>query len=256
MQSCIKISVISATYNCKDTISSCFESYSQQDYWNREHIVIDGASTDGTLDIIKCRIEKIDKFKSEPDSGIYDALNKGIRLATGDVIGFLHADDVYASNNVLSKIARAFQDDSVCAVYGDLQYVNQENLHKLVRNWKGGNFDISKLKWGWMPPHPTLYIRREWYVRIGYFDTNYKIAADYHSILKLFGTPGFKTTYLPEVLVFMRTGGASNRSVKAIVNKSKEDFRALRSSGFSMTQATKALVWKNLQKIGQLLLSS
>ena len=222
-----------------------------QTYANCEHIIVDGASTDGTVDVINHHINQIALFKSEPDEGIYDALNKGIEMATGDVVGFLHADDLYASDDALSKIAKAFEDPTVCAVYGDLEYVSQQDTTKVIRRWQSNSFNQRDLGWGWMPAHPTLYVRRDWYSKVGGFDISYRIAADYLSILKLFIQPGFKAEYIPNVLVTMRLGGASNKSIKAIVKKSKEDWRALRSCGFSVTTALRAITWKNLSKLTQ-----
>jgi glycosyltransferase len=222
-----------------------------QSYDNREHVIVDGASTDGTIDIINQHIDQIATFKSGRDMGIYDALNKGIQLASGDVVGFLHADDLFASDEVLAKIAKAFEDPLVCAVYGDLDYVSQQDTSKVIRRWQSKPFNRKDLGWGWMPAHPTLYVRRDWYSKIGGFNISYRIAADYLSILQLFSQPDFKTLYIPEVLVTMRLGGASNESLKAIVKKSKEDWRALRSCEFSIPGALWAIAWKNLSKLSQ-----
>lgn len=196
-------------------------------------------------------INQIATFKSERDKGIYDALNKGIQLAKGDVIGFLHADDLYASVDVLLKISQAFDDPEVCAVYGDLEYVSQKNTSKVIRRWQSKPFDQRSLRWGWMPAHPTLYVRRDWYSKIGGFDISYRIAADYLSILRLFTQPNFKTVHIPEVLVTMRLGGASNKSVKAIAKKTQEDWSALRSCDFSVVSALRAIAGKNLSKLSQ-----
>lgn len=247
----ITISVVTATWNCAKTLPECLESVAQQVYANKGHVVIDGASTDGTIDIINQHIDQITIFKSELDKGIYDALNKGVQLATADVIGFLHADDMYASSDVLSKVAKAFEDPTVSAVYGDLDYVSQADTNKVIRRWKSKPFNRHDLDWGWMPPHPTLYVRREWYERIGGFDINFCIAADYLSILNLFTQPDFKAVYLPMVLVKMRLGGASNKSLKAMIRKTGDDWRALRRSNFSIYDAVRAIAWKNLSKLGQ-----
>lgn len=247
----ITISIITATWNCAQTLPDCFASVARQSYTNHEHVVVDGASTDGTIDVINSHIDQIAMFISEHDNGIYDALNKGIELATGDIVGFLHADDIYSSDDVLAIIANAFEDPTICAVYGDLDYVSQQDASKIIRRWKSNKFDAKNLGWGWMPPHPTLYVRREWYLQIGGFDINYRIAADYLSILKLFTQPGFKAEYIPEVLVKMRIGGASNKSLDAIFTKSKEDWRALRSCYFSVARAIRAIAWKNLSKLTQ-----
>jgi glycosyltransferase len=247
--SSLKISIITATWNCADTLCGCLDSVSSQTYPCIQHVVIDGASNDGTLELLQEQKQHLAVLISEPDNGIYDALNKGIRLATGDVIGFLHADDFYPSNDVVSKIAQAFEDPSVQAVYGDLQYVSKDAPNKVFRHWRTGRFSSSKLALGWMPPHPTLYIRRELYDRVGGFDTKYRIAADYDSILKLFSDPDLVSVYIPEVLVKMRTGGASNRSLSNIIQKSREDLHALRSSNVG---GLVTLIAKNVRKIGQL----
>jgi hypothetical protein len=164
----------------------------------------------------------------------------------------LHADDLYAHQNVLADVAQAFAaDPGLCAVYGDLTYVRKDNTEQVVRYWKSAPFTPRRLAWGWMPPHPTLYVRREWYERIGGLNTRYRIAADYLSILQMFSQPGFKAAYLPQVLVKMRLGGASNRSLKNIVRKSREDWDALRTTGVGALGGVGALAWKNLSKIRQ-----
>ena len=247
----ITISIVTATWNCAKTLPDCLASVTRQSYANREHVIVDGASTDGTIEVINQLIDQIATFNSEPDKGIYEALNKGIQLATGDVVGFLHADDFYASDDVLSKIAQAFEDPEVCAVYGDLEYVSQQDNSKVIRRWQSKPFSQKDLGWGWMPAHPTLYVRRGWYSKIGGFDIRYHIAADYASILKLFTQPNFKTIYIPDVLIRMRLGGASNKSLKNIIKKSKEDWRALRSCNFSIFNALRAIAWKNLSKLSQ-----
>ena len=251
MENNIKISVVTAILNCAKTLPDCLASVARQNYANHEHVILDGASTDGTIDVINQHIDQIDIFKSEADKGIYDALNKGIKLATGDVVGFLHADDLYASDDTLTKIAQAFEDPTLCAVYGDLEYVSHQDTSKVIRRWQSNPFNQLDLGWGWMPAHPTLYVRRDWYSKIGGFDISYRIAADYLSILKLFTQPGFKTEYIPNVLVTMRLGGASNKSLQAIIMKTKEDWRALRSCNFSTPSAMRAIAWKNLSKLSQ-----
>lgn len=244
----ISISVITATWNCAATMGDCLDSVAEQNWTNREHVVIDGGSRDGTVEVLDARRSELSVLVSEPDNGIYDALNKGIARASGDVVGFLHADDVYAGPDVLAHVAEAFADPSVTAVYGDLQYVRKDDTNHVVRHWKSAPFSRRRLAWGWMPPHPTLYVRREWYERIGGFDTRYRIAADYFSILTMFSHPEFKAVYLPEVLVKMRLGGESNRSLGNILCKSREDLDALRRSGVG---GMGALFWKNFSKVGQ-----
>lgn len=248
----MKISVITTVYNAKETIVDCLDSVAEQTYCHREHIVIDGGSSDGTLTLLQQRYEQLTDLVSEPDDGIYDGLNKGIALATGEVIGFLHSDDVFTSKHVLKKVASIFEaDDSVSAVYGDLLYVQRSMPDRVIRTWQSSSFVPHLLKQGWMPPHPTLYVRREWYELIGGFDTRYRIAADYFSILELFAQPNFKTVYLPEVMIKMRLGGLSNHSLGALFQKSSEDWDALRRSGFGILDATRALILKNLTKVQQ-----
>jgi len=248
----MKISVITAVYNRCHTVQDALDSIASQSYRALEHVVVDGASTDGTKAILQRNRERIAVLVSEPDKGIYDALNKGIGLSTGEVVGFLHADDVFADENAISRIASVFEDPDVEAVYGDLQYVSNNDSSRTIRFWRAGDFTAARLAWGWMPPHPTLYVRRRVYERLGAFDTRYRIAADYDCILRFLGRGGVEPAYIPEVLVKMRVGGASNRSISNILEKSKEDYRALRSNGVG---GLGALAWKNLSKLGQFIQS-
>ena len=244
----MKITVITAVYNNKKTIKDALESILSQSYKNVELIVIDGGSTDGTVDIVHTFGDKIDTFVSEPDNGIYDALNKGIGLATGDVIGFLNSDDVYAHDRVLEKIARAFQHEHADSVYGDLNYVLRNDISKVIRHWKSHEYTPKKLRQGWMPPHPTFYVKREIYEKYGGFDTSFKIAADYDSILRFLGLHHISTTYVPEVLVKMRLGGVSNRDLKSILKKSGEDYKALKKNGIG---GKRVVFMKNISKVPQ-----
>ncbi len=244
----MKISIITSVYNNKETIAEAIESVLSQTYDDIEYIVVDGASKDGTVDVIKKYADKITTFVSEPDKGIYDGLNKGVALATGDVVGFLHSDDLFQDENVVAKIAEAFKADDVDSIYGDLIYVTKEDTTKVIRYWKSGDFTMRKLQNGWMPPHPTFYVKRKVYEAYGAFDTGFKIAADYDSILRFLGREGITTRYIPEVLVKMRAGGASNRSLKNIIMKTREDIRALRNNRVGHLGT---LVSKNLSKIPQ-----
>ncbi len=247
----VSISVITATWNSSKTLEDCLASMKRQTHDCKEHLLIDGGSTDGTVELAKRHLDDIAVFRSEPDDGIYDALNKGIRLASGDVIGFLHSDDFFPSDDVLSEIGIAFQDPSVCAVFGDLHYVSRHDPAKVVRRWKSKSFQLEYLGEGWMPAHPTFYVRRDWYTWLRGFDTRYRISADYLSVLRFFGNPEFRAVYLPKVLVSMRVGGSSNKSLEAVSRKTREDWRALRSCGFSRTQAMHAILGKNLSKVPQ-----
>ena len=251
MTSEIQISVVTACYNSASTLGHALDSVLAQDYTGVEHIVIDGASSDSTREILAARPQGQLRWYSEPDKGIYDALNKGIARARGDVVGFLHADDEYASTDVLSMIAACFTEAEVMACYGDLVYVGQHDTSRVIRYWRSGAYHPQQLNSGWMPPHPTLYVRRELYEKIGGFNTSYRIAADYDCILRLFRTieeEGGRVEYLPKVLLNMRTGGASNRSLKNIIQKSREDLRALRANKVG---GLGVLAMKNFSKLGQ-----
>jgi len=185
---------------------------------------------------------------SEPDSGIYDALNKGVRNATGDVVGLMHSDDFFAHDKVLETVVDAFTRTGADAVYGDLDYVAADDTARVIRHWKSKDFAPRILAQGWMPPHPTLFVRRDAMMRLGLYNTDYRIAADYEAILRWFGKGKLKPAYVPEVLVKMRVGGESNRSFERILRKSREDYRALRTNGVG---GVGTLAWKNLSKLPQ-----
>ena len=250
MSDSLSVSVVTACYNSARTIGTTIQSVNSQSHINIEHVFIDGGSTDATLDVIVSNARIGHTVMSESDKGIYDALNKGIGRATGDVVGFLHADDFYANDDVVDRIAGCFARPEVQAVYGYLQYVSQIDTAKVIRNWNTKPFNPGRLKRGWMPPHPTLYVREEWYEKIGGFDTNYRIAADYFSMLQFFSHPKFNAEYLPQVLVKMRVGGASNRSLKNIIQKSREDYSALKRTNVG---GLGTLLAKNFRKVGQFL---
>lgn len=243
----MKISVITATYNSEKNIAGCLSSVYNQTYKKIEHIIIDGMSSDNTLPIIKEHQSKNLKIISEKDSGIYDALNKGIQLATGDIVGFLHSDDIFYSENTLKNIMDIFENKNIDAVYGDLVYVSQD-LSKTVRYWKAGAFSLKKLKSGWMPPHPTLFLRKSVYDKYGKFDTTFKIAADYDFILRVMSNQNLQIVYLPEVVTKMRIGGASNKSITNIIRKSREDYQALKKNQIG---GLCTLFFKNISKVKQ-----
>lgn len=248
MSELLKISVITACFNSEATIGEAIATLKRQSWDNIEHVVIDGLSQDATVEIASKTLGDGDVLVSEKDQGIYDALNKGIQHASGDVVGFLHSDDLYANNEVLAKVARCFDDPRVGAVYGDLQYVNAVSPDKVIRHWRSGVFSVGKLKRGWMPPHPTFFMRRDLYRELGGFDLSYRIAGDYDSLLRYLSSEKVKAAYLPEVLIKMRVGGASNGSVKQIIRKSREDISAMRKNGINPLIA---LPCKNLSKLPQ-----
>lgn len=242
------ISIITATYNAERTIENAIHSVLSQTYPNIEYIIIDGKSTDGTIDIINKHKNQINYFISEPDNGIYDALNKGIERATGDIIGFLHADDAFKSENTIENIAQEFKTTNADGVYGDLEYVNSEDTQKVVRYWKSKNFKPQLLTQGWMPAHPTLFLKKEIYKAYGLFNINFHIAADYDFILRIFKNKTLKFTYIPMVITQMRLGGASNKSLKNLWIKTSEDIKALK---INKVGGLHTIIWKNLSKLPQ-----
>lgn len=243
-----RISVVTAVYNCQDTVAQTLDSVLAQTGVQVEPVIVDGASTDGTRAALERYRSRVPVFISEPDHGIYDALNKGIQRSNGDVIGFLHADDLFAHERVLKKIADAFDETGADAVYGDLVYVDKDDPERVIRYWRAGAFERRRIAHGWMPPHPTFYVKRSVYERFGMFDTRYQIAADYDSIVRFLFVAGISVAYVRDVLVRMRVGGVSNRSLKTIARKSSEDFAILRAHGVG---GLPTLLGKNFSKLGQ-----
>jgi glycosyltransferase involved in cell wall biosynthesis len=244
----IKISVITAVYNRAEFVCDAVRSLQNQTWPNIEHLVIDGASTDETLNVLYKCLDEHTILVSEPDDGMYHAINKGIALSSGDVIGLLHSDDFYADDYVLESVAEAFANPKVQAVYGDLDYVGQTNPLNIIRCWRSGDYTPEKLKYGWMPPHPTLFLRRSVIERWGVFDTSFKISADYDAILRYFSRGEIQPFYVPRVFIKMRLGGNSNKSLAKIWLKTREDYIALRNNevgGFW------TLLNKNFRKIMQ-----
>ena len=250
----MKFSIITATFNSASTIESCMRSVLDQSHLDLEYILMDGGSTDGTLEIIKSVSKQYPKasiqLTSEPDHGIYDALNIGIAKATGEIIGIVHSDDLLDNPGTLGQIAKAFETHHPDGVYGDLLYVHSKDPSKIIRHWKGRSFQSALLKKGWMPAHPTLYLKREVYQKEGGFNTSYRIASDYDFILRIFKDPDYAWHYLPEVIVKMRLGGASNKSIANILQKSKEDYQAIKTNKISRFPFL-VLLSKNLSKIPQ-----
>lgn len=245
----MKISIITAVKNGAATIESCIRSVLAQTYEEIEYIIIDGGSGDGTLEIIAKYKDKIAKVISGPDNGIYYALNKGIKSASGDIIGILHSDDFYAHNRIIENVADVFKRENVDSCFGDLQYVSEKNPAKIIRYWKASPYAFEKFKYGWMLPHPTFFIKKLVYEKFGCFNTDFKIAADYELMLRLLVKSGTSTYYIPEVIVKMRMGGLSNRNLINLFIKSYEDYKAWKvnnlKSNFSI------ILLKNLIKIPQ-----
>ncbi|MBT8038316.1 MAG: glycosyltransferase [Verrucomicrobiae bacterium] len=286
----MKFSIITICFNPGSLVLSAVESVLGQSYKDVEYIVVDGGSSDGAVEWLSEMAAKEPRMTlvSEPDDGLYDALNKGVRLATGDVIGFVHADDFLAHPDVLLHVAERFLDANVEAVYGDLQYITgrqelgraevgggcrrSEEPHgkttaldspfdrsdSVIRYWRSGEYSRRKLAWGWMPPHPALYLKRDVYDRAmmengEYFDSSFRCAADYDLMMRVLSKLNVCPEYLPEVLVKMRMGGVSNRSLRHIIRKSREDWRAIRRNKIGHFHT---LLGKNFGKLSQFLRNS
>jgi len=243
----LKISIITVCFNAENTIKSCIDSVKGQNYTNIEYIVIDGASTDKTINIVNNYAHFVDHFVSEPDRGIYDAMNKGIKLATGDIIGMLNADDYFADNSVLTNIAEAFCKYNTDIIYGDLDYINEKG--RIVRKWRSGQFSRRKLEFGWMPPHPTFYCRRNLFERYGFYRLDYGTAADYELMSRYLYVNKLTVFYLNMVIIKMKLGGKSNKSIAARVKALFYDLKAMRNNGITLPFL--ALIVKPVRKITQ-----
>ncbi|MFN8207189.1 MAG: glycosyltransferase family 2 protein [Bacteroidales bacterium] len=244
----MKISIITVVLNQAIPVRKALDSLVSQSFADWELIVIDGGSTDGTLEVLDAYRNRITHLVSEPDKGIYDALNKGLRLASGEVVGFLHSDDRFASPDALKKVHALFEATGADGVYGELEYVSRKEPARVIRSWKSRPFSPGLLQKGWMPPHPAFFIKRKWYTTHGLFDTQYTISGDYELMLRFLKIPEFRAVYLPVVLVRMSTGGISNRSLKSIWTKSMEDLEIIRRHGLG---GWGTLFWKNFSKIRQ-----
>jgi glycosyltransferase involved in cell wall biosynthesis len=227
----LKISVVTVCYNSAEHIADAIRSVDAQTWPHIEHLVIDGASKDDTLAIVRSHSRPERTVVSEPDKGIYDAMNKGLRLATGDVIGFLNSDDFYADPQALERVAQAFSDPQVDAVYGDIVFVSREDETRVVRLWTSRPHTQGLCATGWMPPHPSLYVRRSAYEQHGDYDTAFPAAADFEMALRLLDKAGLKSAYIPFVQVRMRMGGQSTGGLRNIISGSREVSRACRKHG-------------------------
>ena len=244
----MKISIITATYNSAATVRDTLSCIAAQQYSDIEHIIVDGLSVDNTLQVVK-EFPHVATVISEKDKGIYDAMNKGIGLSTGDIIGILNSDDFYNHSLVLQKVAKAFEDPAVDTVYGDLQYVRQDNTTVVTRTWKSGPYNKKSFYYGWMPPHPTFFVRRKMYEKAGLFRTELKSAADYELMLRMLVKHDATAAYIPEVLVKMRAGGVSNASLRNRVKANNEDKQAWKMNGLKPYMFTTYL--KPVRKIFQ-----
>lgn len=244
----MKVSIITATYNSAETILDTVRSLEIQTYPDIEYIIVDGASKDNTLDIVRVNCSRVTKIISEPDKGIYDALNKGINLASGDIVGFLHSDDLLAYPDAIKDLVTTISMNNADCVYADLDYVDKADIDSIIRHWISGSFNVEKLARGWMPPHPTFYMKKELYDQWGGFDLGFKICSDYDSVIRYLKKDNIKVGYLPSVVMKMRVGGASNNSCGNLFKKLKEEFYILRKNDIFWPTA---MVLKRVFKVNQ-----
>lgn len=242
-----RISIITVAFNAQNTIERCINSVLRQKFKNFEYIIIDGGSTDNTRKIINNYRNNIDVFISEPDNGIYDAMNKGIALATGDVVGTVNADDYYADDDVLNSIAKVFTEQDTSILYGDLDYVGQSD--KIIRKWRSGMYRRGMFNWGWMPPHPTFYCKKNLFDRLGAYKLNYGSAGDYELMLRFIHLNNIGAYYLNKVLIKMVIGGISNKSLSNRVQAMRFDLKAMRDNNIRLPMVT--ILFKPLRKLAQ-----
>ncbi len=245
----MKISVITVSYNSGSTIGDTIRSVVSQKYDDVEYLIVDGASKDNTSEIVKSFGSGVTFFLSEKDKGIYDAMNKGVSLAKGEVIGILNSDDFYSDENVLNHVMNLFEETGADALYADLDYVDQLDTSRIVRKWRSGAYRDGLFKWGWMPPHPTFFVKRAVYEKFGAYNLSLKSAADYELMLRLLHKHKLKVAYLPRTIIHMRTGGQSNVTIKNRIKANMEDRIAWKINDLKPGILT--LTWKPLRKIKQ-----
>jgi len=251
----LTISIITVCFNSAKTIEETLQSVIAQDYSNIEYIVVDGGSTDETLAILQRYRQHIHTLISEPDEGIYAAMNKGIKLAKGDIVGLIHSDDYYAHPQVISRVANVFQDAQVQACYGDLIYFSTHSPHQVVRYWRSSAFKTGLFSKGWCPPHPTFFVRREVYERLGGFDCHYRMGNDVELMMRFLEKHRISSIYLPEVLVKMRLGGVSNRHVKNIIEQNRNILLAAKRLALPIS-VWKFVLYKLFNRLSQFMTKS
>jgi len=249
MQNSPLVSIITTVFNSKETIEDAIQSVLNQSYPNIEYIVVDGGSTDGTIEIINKYENKINKFVSEKDKGVYDGMNRGIKRATGDIIGILNSDDIYASNDVIERVVNEMAENNADCCWGDLVYVDAKNTDKVIRYWKSSEYKEGKFKKGWMPPHPTFFVKKWVYQKYGLFNLDFPISADYELMLRFLEKYKIRSCYIPQVLVKMRIGGQSNKSIKNIIKGNIECYRAWKINGLKANPLI--FFFKPLSKVTQ-----
>ncbi len=227
----MKVSIVTVCYNAAATIADTLESIALQSFLDVENIVIDGASTDNTLEIVQRYAGRLTQVHSDPDHGVYDAMNKGLALASGEVIGFLNADDVYAGKDVLSRVMAIMEREGLDALLGDVEFFRPEDPARTVRRYRSARFTPDRIAWGWMPAHPALFLRRHVYERFGLFRTDYRIAGDFEFCARIFRDETLAFRSVPETLVRMRTGGISTGGWRSTLLLNREVMRACRENG-------------------------
>lgn len=248
----MKISIITITYNSDKTLQETIDSIASQKYEDIEYIIVDGLSNDNTIDIINSNKTRISKFISEKDNGIYDAMNKGLSMASGEIIGILNSDDVYANENVICDVVEQFKKTSADSLYADLVYTKSNDLTSVIRYWKSGKFNRKSFLFGWMPPHPTFFVNKGVYEKYGKFRTDLSSAADYELMLRFLFKNQISTTYLNKIIIKMREGGFSNQNLNSRFRGNKQDKMAWKTNNLSPYFFT--LLFKPLRKISQFLI--
>ena len=250
----LKISIITVVYNNEDYIQDAMNSVLSQEYNDYEYIIIDGGSTDDTVALISSTFKNYPKtetiFISEEDGGIYDAMNKGILLSSGDVVGLLNSDDIYADERVLGKVASIFTNTSIDLCYSDLVYVDKHDPNKVIRYWKSRNYEDGLFKKGWAPPHPTFFVRRKVYDKYGVFDLEFKLAADFELMVRFLEKYKIPSIYIPNVLVRMRLGGATNKNIINIIKQNIEIYHAGKKNNIHVSMLS-LVIYKGLNRMAQ-----